>query len=247
MPLVAATRYILSVPTNLMMIIGNSLGYFYFAGLSTFGLLFVRGHYHVGQATAELGLGILVLGALVGTLVGGQLTDALLRRGRLEARVWMPALCYFGSAILLIPGILGTRLTPALWFDTAAAALISAANPPINAARLDIMPAGLWGRGESTRTFVRSMVQALAPLGFGGVADLVAGIVPRQSPIGTHPGLVSSNTATGLEVAFLLMLATLVAGGVFLARAARTYAVDVATAAASRQDGAPSRRDGGAT
>ena len=45
-----------------------------------------------------------------------------------------------------IPGILGSHLTPALWFDIAGAALLSAANPPLDAARLDIVPAGLWGR-----------------------------------------------------------------------------------------------------
>ena len=57
-----------------------------------------------------------------------------------------------------------------MWFDVGAMALISAANPPLDAARLDIMPAGLWGRAESTRTFIRSVTQALAPLVFGGLA-----------------------------------------------------------------------------
>ena len=60
MPLAAAIRYILAVPTNMLMIISSSLGYFYFSGLSTFALLFVKGHYHVNQATAELVLALLV-------------------------------------------------------------------------------------------------------------------------------------------------------------------------------------------
>jgi MFS family permease len=180
-------------------------------------------------------LALLVGGALVGTLVSGRLTDLMLRQGRLEARIWVPAVCYLGAAVLLIPGFVGTSLTPALWFDVAGATLIAAANPPIQAARLDIMPAGLWGRAESVRTFVRSLAQALAPLVFGGIADLVAGIVPSQAPIGTHPHAPSSHAATGLEVSFLVMLSTLVAAGVFLARARKTYPTDVATAAASQQ------------
>ena len=69
------------------MIISSSLGYFYFAGLSTFALLFVRGHYHASQATAELVLALLVGGALIGTLVSGRVTDTMVRRGFLEARV----------------------------------------------------------------------------------------------------------------------------------------------------------------
>jgi MFS family permease len=232
---IAALRYILSIPTNILMIISSSLGYFYFAGLSTFALLFVRGHYHASQATAELVLALLVGGALVGTLVSGRVTDSMLRRGVLQARVWVPALCYIGAAGLLIPGILGSHLTPSVWFDVAGASLLSAANPPLDAARLDIMPAGLWGRAESARTVLRSLAQALAPLVFGGLADLIAGIAPEQAPIGTHAGVISPGAARGLEISFLLLLGTLVAGGVFLLRARYTYPQDVATAGASHQ------------
>ncbi len=234
-PLGKAVRYIMSVPTNVHLIISSSLGYFYFSGLSTFALLFVRGHYHVGQAEASLVLALLVGGAIVGTLISGRATDAMVRRGFLEARVWVPALCYLAATALLIPGVLSDHLTPAVWFDVAGASLLSAANPPLDAARLDIMPAGLWGRAESVRTFLRSLAQALAPLLFGGLADLIAGIAPAQAPIGTHPGGVSPSAARGLEFSFLILLATLGAAGLFLIRARFTYAEDVATAAASRQ------------
>jgi MFS family permease len=230
---VRAVRYIVSIPTNLLMIISSSLGYFFFSGLQTFALLFVRGHYHASQATAELVLALLVGGALVGTLVSGRVTDAMVRRGNLEARVWVPALCYLGAAALLIPGILGSHLTPALWFDVAGASLLSAANPPLDAARLDIMPAGLWGRAESTRTVLRSLAQALAPVVFGGLSQLIAGIAPAQAPVGTHTVVISASTARGLEISFLVLVSTLAAAGIVLLRARSTYPTDVATAAAS--------------
>ena len=61
--------------------------------------------------------------------------------------------------------------------------------------------------------------------------------------IGTHAGGVSPSEARGLEISFLILLATLFAAGVFLARARFTYAQDVATAGASNQgrsgDGPP--------
>lgn len=237
--IVPAIRYILSIPTNMLLIVGSALGYFFFSGLQTFAVLFVRGHYHASQATATLVLALLVAGAMTGTLISGRVTDVMLRRGFLEARVVVPTCCYFGATALLIPGILGSHLTPAVWFDVGGATLLSAANPPLDAARLDIMPAGLWGRAESTRTFVRSLAQALAPLLFGGMADLIAGIEPQQTPIGTHAHHLRSNTASGLELSFLIMLASLAAAGVFLARARKTYPVDVATAAASHQGTVP--------
>ena len=233
-----AVRYVLRVPTNTVLIISSSLGYFFFAGLQTFALVFVRGHYHASQATATLVLGLLVLGALIGTLISGPLSDWLTRRGHVEARVWVPAVCYLAATGMLIPGLLANSLGSALPFDVAGAALISAANPPLDAARLDIMPSGLWGRAESTRTLLRSMAQALAPLLFGTVADLIAGFSPPQAPIGTHTHqIVSSATGAGLQASFMIMLVTLAAAGVFLLRARATYPTDVATAGASWHPG----------
>jgi MFS family permease len=242
MPLVRAVRYILRIPSNVMLIIGSSLGYFYLAGLQTFATLFVRGHYHASQATAELVLALLVVGALIGTLLSGRITDLMVRNGMLEARVWVPAICYVAAAVLLIPGLVGTHVFPAVWFDMAGAGFLSAANPPLDAARLDIMPPGLWGRAESVRTVARSLVQAVSPLLFGGLSQLVAGIVPAQTPVGTHAGIVSPSTARGLEITFLILLSTLVAAGVFLARARHTYDRDVATAAAARSPGGAADR-----
>ncbi|WP_249009511.1 MFS transporter [Conexibacter sp. DBS9H8] len=230
-------RYAIAVPTNVLMIVSSSLGYFFFGGLTTFAILFIRGRYHAGQVEAELVLVFLVVGALIGTLVGGRVTDLLLDRGHLQGRVWVPAVCYLLAVVLLVPGFLGTSLTPAIYFDTAGAALITAANPALNAARLDIMPAGLWGRAESIRTVVRSLAEAVAPVTFGALADLVAGVIPQQTPVGTHTHVapLSSSAAQGLEWSFIIMLATVALAGVFLLRARATYAIDVATAAASNQ------------
>jgi MFS family permease len=238
MRLARAVRYVFSIRTYWLLIVSSSLGYFFFSGLQTFAIVFmVRGPYHASQVTAELVVALLVIAAVAGTLVSGRLTDWMLHRGVLAARVSVPAVCYLCAAALLVPGFLGHGLTPAIWFDIGGTAFIAAANPPLDAARLDVMPAGLWGRAESTRSLVRSLAQALAPLLFGGIADLVAGIAPEQSPIGTHAGRISPGTATGLQVSFLVMLATLAAAGVILARARHTYPRDVATAAAARQPG----------
>ena len=82
---------------------------------------------------------------------------------------------------------------------------------------------------------LRSLAQAVAPLVFGGLADLIAGIVPEQAPIGTHPGVVTPGAARGLEISFLLLLGTLVAAGLFLLKRARPTHATSATAAASHQ------------
>jgi predicted MFS family arabinose efflux permease len=235
--IVDSVRYVMAIPTNVSMIISSSLGYFFFGGLTTFAILFIRGRYHANQVSAELVLLCLVVGALIGTLLGGRITDFLLDRGYLQGRVWVPAFCYLLSVVLLAPGILGHSITPAVWFDTAGAALLCAANPPLNAARLDIVPAGLWGRAEATRTVVRSLAEAAAPALFGVVSDLIAGVIPEQPPVGTHThvGVLSDSAGRGLMWSFLIMLSVLALAGVVLLRARNTYAIDVATAAASNQ------------
>jgi MFS family permease len=202
----------------------------------------VRGHFGTGQITATGILGLLVLGALVGTLVSGRLTDWMLRRGWLTARVILPGVAFIAAAVLLVFGLTSNSLMPALWLDVAAAALIAATNPPLDAARLDIMPPGLWGRAESVRTVLRTGGQAVAPLLFGAIADLVAGISTHSAPIGTEPGGVPRATAHGLEVSFLVMLIPLAAAGVILLRARSHYPRDVATAAASAAPETPAGR-----
>ncbi len=54
MSLSDAVRYILTIPTNVLLIISSSLGLLLLRGTETFAVVFVRGHYHVSQATATL-------------------------------------------------------------------------------------------------------------------------------------------------------------------------------------------------
>lgn len=72
-------------------------------------------------------LALLVVGAALGTVGGGHLGDMMLRRGNLTARLWIPASCYIGAALVLIPGLLVNSLGTAVWLFVAAGVLISAA------------------------------------------------------------------------------------------------------------------------
>jgi MFS family permease len=107
MSLRRAVPYVLRVRTNVELIISSALGYFFLAGLQTFAVVFIRGHYHTGQTTATAILGLIVVGALIGTLVSGPITDWLLRQGLLSARIWVPAISplLFGAVADLVAGI----------------------------------------------------------------------------------------------------------------------------------------------
>lgn len=118
-----ALRYVLSVPTNVALIIASSLNYLFISGILTFGVLFIRHQYSVGQSVATSLLGLLAIAAVVGVLVSGRVADALLRRGRLSGRVTVAAGCVLTACALFLPPILSSSLVlglPLLWLAGAA-------------------------------------------------------------------------------------------------------------------------------
>jgi MFS family permease len=214
--LIKTIRLLLSIKTNTVLIIASAFGYFYLSGVETFAVEFAKDQYGVNQALANLLLLILGAGAIIGVLVSGPLSDRLLRRGRLNARIGTTAIMATIATVFFIPALITRNVTTALPYLTVAAFGLAAQNPPIDAARLDIVPAQLWGRAEGLRSALRTAAQSLAPLCFGGLSDLAGG----------H--------RSGLQLAFLVMLLPLGANAFLLFRAMRTYPSDVATAAAVR-------------
>jgi MFS family permease len=157
-------------------------------------------------------------GAVVGVLAGGTIGDRLLRRGHLNGRILVSAISATVAVALFVPAIFSRSAVTALPYITLAALALSAQNPPLDAARLDIMVPLLWGRAEGVRTFLRTLAQALAPLLFGAVSDHVFG-----------------GGRSGLQWTFVVMLVPLGASAWLLYRGLATYPRDVATAAASRR------------
>jgi MFS family permease len=156
------------------------------------------------------------VGAVLGVLAGGFLGDALVRRRFLNGRIYISVVAAAGATVLFVPALFVRTAFGALPYLALAALALSAQNPPLDAARLDIMPPQLWGRAEAIRTVLRSFAQALAPLLFGAVSDHVFG-----------------GGRSGLQLTFVVMLVPLGASAVLLFRALKTYPRDVATAAAS--------------
>lgn len=218
LPLREAVRFVLRVRTNVVLIVASALGYFFFSGLRGFAVEFAKERYGISQSVATSLTIAVGVGALAGVLLGGRLADRLLRRGRLAGRVEVPGVSVLLSAVLFVPALITTNVAIAVPLITLAALFLGASNPPLDAARLDIMHPRLWGRAEAVRSVLRNSADALAPLLFGFLAG----------------GVFGGTKGTGLEYTFLLGLITLVAASVItLAVGRRTYPVDVATAARS--------------
>jgi MFS family permease len=212
MSLLAATRYVLAIKTNVALIVASACGYYFLAGVQTFGVEFVTKQYGIAQVLSTLVLLVVGAAGVVGVLAGGALGDLLLHRGYLNGRILVSAVSATLAVILFIPAVFTRSPLTALPYISFAVLALAAQNPPLDAARLDIVPALLWGRAEGVRTFLRTMAQAFAPLLFGAVSDHVFG-----------------GGRSGLQWTFAIMLLPLAASAYFLFKALRTYPRDVAT------------------
>ncbi|MGH8889697.1 MAG: MFS transporter [Acidothermaceae bacterium] len=228
MKLWSAVRYVLRIPTNRVLIAASALGYFFFAGLRGFAIAFAQDHYGLSK-TDSSGLMLVVgAGAVAGAFFGGRLADRLIDRGVIAGRVWVPAVALLTVPVMIGPALWATQVVIALPLLVIGAAMLSAANPAQDAARLDIVHPRLWGRSESIRTLARTALEASAPLLFGYTSERLLG--------GDGPGL---------QATFLIFLVALPAAGAMGLAALRTYPRDVATAQASidRLDGDDGQSD----
>jgi MFS family permease len=236
-------RYVLRVRSNVMLIIASALGYFFFSGLETFALIYLEGHYRINEGEATF-LVVLVGGAaVVGTIVGGRVSDTLVHRHRVDGRLVVGAVAYLVAAIALAPALISSVVLVSLPLFLVAGVALAAPNPGLDAARLDIMPSLLWGRAEAVRSLLRSLLQAFAPLLFGLISQFFGGHSQGfASTAQQTTKTVSAAGAAGLEPTFLLMLIPLVAAGGIVVWGRKFYPGDVAAAAVSERRFAPATK-----
>ena len=226
----SAARYVLRVRTNVALIVASALGYFFQAGVNTFGVVFVIANFGVSQPVATWLLAAVAVGALLGTVLGGRIADVVLGRGRPAARVVVAGIAFIVSSALFVPGLLSRDLAIAMPIYIFAAGALGAPNAPMDAARLDVVPGRLWGRAEAVRTMLRTLAVALAPLLFGFLSDQLGSGSGSSS---ATKGIGYQASSAGLRYSFLIMLIPMAISGVILLRSAHDYTRDVATAIAS--------------
>lgn len=114
MGLWAATRYVLRIPTNVLLIVSSALGYFYLTGVETFGVVYFTGEYGLAQSVASLLLVLVGAGALVGVLIGGRLADRLVAQGDINGRVVVAGVSAIATVALFLPALLVSSLVVAI-------------------------------------------------------------------------------------------------------------------------------------
>ncbi len=193
----------------------------------------MKGHFGISQGAATGLVALILISSIVGAVVGGRLADRFLDRGRVTARIATAGVAYVTAGVIFVPSLLIGSLAIVIPLYIVAAMALAAPNPPLDAARLDIMPSRLWGRAEGVRSVLRDLGQALAPVAFGLVSEQLGS---GRATSGSPGGFGATANSQGLEYTFLIMLSALLLSGIVMARARHTYPRDVATALASERE-----------
>lgn len=213
-----AIRYFLKLPTYDLLIAMSALAYYFFIGFSTFVMVYFTQHYSISHSTVSSLVFVVGIGAIIGVVAGGRVSEWLLKRGKFTARIIVPGVTLALSVPFFAYSIWTTRLWIGVPVLAIAAGLLAAANPSLDAARLDIIHPRMWGRAEGGRMALRSTFEGCAPLLFGAVSVWLGG---------------GGQSESGLMWTFLIMLIAMLLAGALAVPARRTYPRDVATAAAS--------------
>lgn len=232
-----ATRYVLRIRTNVALIVASGLGYFFLAGLETFAELYFRDRFGIGQSLASLLFILVAAGAVGGVLLSGRISDTMISRGHTHARLTVGAVAYAGCALAFVPGVASATLFLAVPVLLIAAGFSGATNPPVDAARLDIMPSRLWGRAEAVRTSLRQLLQGMAPLVYGLVSGAFGG-GERGFAAGVNDPAQASSAASahGLEMAFILLTIPLLLASVALWLSRQAYLREIVAARRSDEN-----------
>ncbi|MFE1015218.1 hypothetical protein ACFW4M_28535 [Streptomyces sp. NPDC058794] len=108
MPVSRAFVYVLRIPTVLIMITASSLGYFFCAGVRTFGVLFATQQYGIPRSAASAMAIVIGAGGIIGLYLGGHGAARLLGADNLNGRILVPLVWLLVSPLILAPALLAT-------------------------------------------------------------------------------------------------------------------------------------------
>ncbi|HVM40334.1 MAG TPA: MFS transporter [Acidimicrobiia bacterium] len=173
-------------------------------GLQFWSVEYFKRVHDLSAAQAGAFTAVFGLGAAVGVMGGGFLADALLRRGVVNARVYVVAFASLGASLVLTPAFLSTNLALTGVLMVVGGTMLTLPIAPGDALVNDVVVAQLRGRAATLRAVVRSL---------GAAGPLVVGVL---------------SDAWGIRAAIAGIVPVYAVGGLVMLLAARTYPADLA-------------------
>jgi MFS family permease len=215
-PLMTVLTVLVRNRTNRVVLAADSISNFFFAGVTSFSVLFITARYGLSNATVDLLAPVIAVGVVAGILSGGRLGDRLTSRAGGGQRLAVAAGCQITAAAIFAAALLSGSFLVAGLLLLLGASVLGGAGPCRDAVRLDIVHPEIRGRAEAAKGLLTLGSTALGPIAFGLLATaLTTG---------------ERSHAMALRDTFLVMLVPLAAGAVVLLAARRPYAADAAAA-----------------
>lgn len=184
---------------------------FLLAGLQFWGVEFFKREHDLSAGQAGIFTGLFGLGAAVGVIAGGFVSDRFLRRGVVNARIFVVSASSILASVTLAPAFLIPNLAVATPLFVLGGLFLTTPVAPGEAMMNDVVVAPLRGRAGSVRAVCRSL-GALSPLVIGALSS-----------------------AFGLATALAVVAPVYAAGGLLVLLAARSYGSDLAFVAAETE------------
>jgi MFS family permease len=220
--LVRDVRLATSIPTLRSLIVGLSMATGALVGIAFWAPAFYERHggLDAKQAAALTGSLILV-GAVVGTLVGGRVADGM--RARYEgAPMLFAGVTLFAGTALVLPTFLPVPLWVRIPLQVPAVALIVSGLPALAAMIAEVVPPATRGIAFSITAFFTAIAGAVSPLLIGFISD-------------RFPITVNGVQKGHLGHAFLCVLPLVMVGALIVLHGRRHVANDTAFALSQLQ------------
>ena len=149
-------------------VVGITVSQALLSGLGFWGVPYFKEVYHLSASKAGLYVIIFGLGAAVGVVSGGYVADRFLRRGIVNARIYVVFVSTIIATAAFIPAFASTNLAVTLPFFLVGGVFLTLPVAPADALLTDVVVAPLRGRAAALRSMVRS-IAGIAPLVIGAL------------------------------------------------------------------------------
>jgi MFS family permease len=199
-----AFREILRIRSMWFGVLGITVAQAPLAGLGFWAVPFFKEAYGLSGAEAGGYVVVFGLGAGVGVVSGGFVADRLLRRGIVNARVYVVAASSLIATVLMIPAFAASTLAVTVPLFLVGGFFLTLPLAPADAMLTDVVVAPLRGRAAALRAIVRSLA---------GLMPFVIGLLKELND---------------LRFALVAVTPIYAVGGLIVLLAARTYPADLA-------------------
>jgi MFS family permease len=197
-------RELLRIPSMWFGVMSITISQLLLSALQFWGVPFYKRVHDMDAAQAGAVTALLGVGAVFGILGGGFISDRYMRRGVVNARVYVVSISSVAATAVLLPAFISTNLAIAVPFFFLGGVFLTLPVAPAEALTSDVVVAQLRGRASAVRSIVRTVSNAGPPI----------------------VGLLSG--ALGLRMAIVAIIPLYAVGGIIMLFAARSYPRDVA-------------------